>query len=177
MTNVRRSIKILKMVVIATIILVIVGQFWFWLEPFSVDLISATHPIISEYGGIGKLDSTQRAWGFAVTLIPKLALLWSMLLLLQLANALEAGRWFDRECENCCTRIGRWLIVYVALTVVHRTFLVMVITMNNPVGERHLALSVSSDDLMALVPALLALIIGHMVKLARAQRDELNEIV
>lgn len=177
MADIQRNIGILRVIVWATIAMVLAGQLWFWLAPESFELISATHPIISDYGGIERLNTMQRVLGFFVTLLPKAALVWAMILLLQLTRALKAGQWFDTRSEKLCNRIGRWLVIYVGLTILHRTLLVLVITMTNPVGERQLAFSLSTDDLMALVPALLAMIIGHMVKLARAQRDELNEII
>ncbi len=177
MANVSRSIRTLRAIVITIILVVIIAQFWFWLEPASFKWISASHPIISEYGGIGELDTTQKILGFLITLLPKVTLLWSMFLLLRLTKVLTAEKWFDQECEDCCLQIGKWLIAYVILVVVHRTLLVLALTMTAPAGKKELAISISSSDLIALVPALLALIIGHMVKLARAQRDELNEIV
>lgn len=177
MTSVERNIKILKGVVIFAALIILVAHFWFWLDPQSFGAISAKHEIISEYGGVEALDKYQQILGFAITAVPKIALLWALALLVRLANILSAGNWFGRECEDCCVSIGRWLVLFVVLSVLHRTLLVLVITMHYPPGERLLAFFISNDDLMTIVPALLALIIGHMVRLARAQRDELNEIV
>ncbi len=177
MTKIDRNIRILKSIVIIMIVLMLGGQFWYWFAPFSSDFVETSHPIISQYGGLESLDPQQSALGFLITLAPKLALVWAMILLLKLSNALIAGKWFDQDSENHCTQIGRWLIIFVGLTILHRTLLVLLLTMNNPEGEHHFSVSVSTNDLMTLVPALLCLIIGHMVRIARSQRDELNEIV
>lgn len=177
MANIGRSIKFLRIIVISTIALLLISQFWFWASPYTFDFISLEHPILDEYGGIQALNTKQRILGFVITSVPKVILLWSLMLLLKLTKILAAGKWFDKLCEDYCTRVGHWLVIYVVLNVLHRTVLVGAITMDNPPGERHFTISFSTDDLMALVPALLALIIGYMVRLAREQRDELNEIV
>lgn len=177
MANISRSIKFLRVIVITTVVLLLASQFWFWASPYTFDFISLEHPILDEYGGIEALNTKQKIMGFVITSIPMVTLLWSLVLLLKLTKILAAGRWFDKSCEDYCARVGRWLVIYVVLSVLHRTALVSAITMDNPPGERHFNISFSTDDLMALVPAIFALIIGHMVRLARKQQDELNEII
>lgn len=177
MANINRSIKFLRVIVITSISLLLIAQFWFWLLPYSFEFISFDHQILDEYGGIEALNSKQKALGFIITIIPMTAMIWSLVLLLKLTTVLSAGMWFDKLCEDYCTRVGRWLVIFVVLNVLHRTALVAAITMEYPEGERHIALSFSANDLMALVPAIMALIIGHMVRLARKQQDELSEIV
>ena len=177
MTSINRSIWTLKIIIYVTIAILILGQLLFWLAPVSFDYISASHPIIDHFGSIDDLNITQKTLGFLITLAPKLVLIWSFILLLKLCNSLIAEDWFNRENEARCAKIGKWLMIYVAISIIHRTLLVLVVTMNKPEGERAFTISISSDDAMILVPALLALIIGHMLNLARRQRDELNEIV
>ena len=142
-----------------------------------MEFITLDHDILDDYGGIEALSIKQKFLGFVITSVPLLAMVWSLILLLRLTSILAAGKWFDRSCEDYCIKVGRWMVVYVILNILHRTALVGAITMDNPPGERHLAISFSSNDLLALVPALLALIIGHMVRLAREQQEELNEII
>lgn len=177
MANINRSIKFLRIVVIITLALLLITHFWYWVLPYSYQYISLDHQILNEYGGIQALDSKQKILGFIITSIPMSAMVWSLILLLKLTSVLSAGRWFDKLCEDYCVRVGRWLLVFVVLNVLHRTALVIAITLDYPEGERHITLSFSANDLMALVPAIMALIIGHMVRLAREQQDELNEIV
>lgn len=177
MANISRSIKFLRVVVITTIILLFVSQVWLWFPPVTFDFLSVSHEILEEYGGVDALNTKQKILGFIITSIPIVTLLWALTLLLKLTEILAAGRWFDKLCEDYCTRVGRWLVIYVVLNVLHRTVLVTAVTMDNPPGDRHFSISFSTDDLMALVPAIFALIIGHMVRLAREKQDELNEII
>ena len=177
MANINRSIKFLRIVVVTALVLLLTAHFWFWLSPYSFDFITLDHAILDDYGGIEALNAKQKLLGFAISSVPLLAMLWSLVLLFRLTTILAAGQWFDRLCEDYCIKVGRWLVIYVVLDIAHRTALVGAITMENQPGNRHFAISFSSDDLLALVPALLALIIGHMVRLAREQQDELNEII
>lgn len=177
MTSINRSIRILKSIIYVSIALILAAQVLYWVVPFSSEYIEASHPIIDRYASLEELDSTQKVLGFIIALVPKVALVWAFILLLKLCNSFSNGDWFNKESERHCDQIGRWMIVYVILAIVHRTLLVYVVTMNNPVGEREFSISVSTNDLMALLPALLAFIIGHMVGVARRQRDELNEII
>lgn len=177
MANINRSIKFLRIVVTVALALLLVAQVWFWTAPVAFDFITLDHSILDDYGGIEALNTGQKLLGFAITSIPLLVMVWSLIILLRLTSILAAGKWFDQRCEDYCLKVGRWLVIYVVLNILHRTALVWAITMDNLPGDRHLAISFSTDDLLALVPSLLALIIGHMVRLAREQQEELNEIV
>jgi len=177
MANISRSIKFLRIVVISTITLLSISQFWFWLAPYSFEFISFDYPLLDEIGGIKALNGKQKLLGFFITAIPMATLIWSLILLMKLTKILAAGKWFDKLCEDYCNQVGRWLVIYVILNILHRTVLVTAVTMDNPPGARHFTISFSTDDLMALVPAIFALIIGHMVRLAREKQDELNEII
>ncbi len=177
MANINRSIKFLRIVVTVTLALLLIAQVWFWTAPVSFDFITLDHSTLDDYGGIDALNTKQKLLGFAIASVPLLAMVWSLIMLLRLTSVLAAGKWFDQLCEDYCLKVGRWLVIYVILNILHRTALVSAITMDNLPGDRHLAISFSTDDLLALVPALLALIIGHMVRLAREQQEELNEII
>lgn len=177
MTTINRRIRVLKSIIYLSIAVIFSGQVLFWFLPDYADFISTSHPIIDAHGGLEALTSLQTILGFLVMLIPKIVLMWAFVLLLRLCNSFASGDWFNSQTEAFCEQIGRWMIAYAALAVVHRSLLSLVVTMNNPPGERELTISISTNDLMALLPALLALIIGHMVGIAKRQREELNEII
>lgn len=177
MAGISRSILFLRIVIGALVLMVTVAHFWFWLDPASFAKIGSMNPIIERFGGPENFDTRERWLGFFITALPEAALIWAMYLLFQLTRILSAGNWFDEASEICCRRIGRWLVIYVGLSILHRSLLSIALTYADGPGERQLAISFSNHDLMALVPALLAVVIGHMIKLARAQRDELREII
>lgn len=177
MTTINRSIRILKSIIYVSIAVILAGQILYWFVPVSSDYITTSHPIIDTYGSLADLSTAQKVLSFLIALTPKVALVGAFVLLLKLCNSFESGDWFNRQTESHCEKIGRWMIAYVFLAILHRTLLALVVTFNNPPGERELTFSISTNDLMALLPALLAFIIGHMVGVARRQRDELNEII
>ncbi len=177
MTKINRSIRILKSIIYVSIAVILAGQLLYWFIPISSDYISTSHPIIDDYSSLADLSPVQKVLSFLIALTPKVALLGAFILLLRLCNSFESGDWFNKQTEKHCETIGRWMIAYVVLAIAHRTLLALVVTMNNPPGERELTSSISTNDLIALLPALLAFIIGHMVGVARRQRDELNEII
>lgn len=177
MTVINRRIRILKSIIYLSIAVIFTGQILFWFLPDYSDAISASNPIIDAHGGLDALTPIQSVLGFLVMLAPKLVLVWAFVLLLRLCNSFATDDWFNNRTEAYCEKIGRWMIAYAVLAVVHRSLLSLVVTMNNPPGERELTISISTNDLMALLPALLALIIGHMVGIAKRQREELNEII
>lgn len=177
MATVSRNLLMLQLVIGALALMITVAHFWFWFDPESFAKLAAPDPIIEAYGGMEALTSHKRLLVVLISAVPNLALLWALFHLYRLTVILSGGRWFDEDSEIGCRRVGRWLLIYVGLSIISRTAMIWALTYDNPPGERHIAISFSNHDLMALVPALLALVIGHMVKLARAQRDELREII
>lgn len=177
MTDVQKNLKFLKVAIACFITLIVVAQIWFWFWPKSYAYIAPTNEIVAAYGGLEKLTFAQKAGGFISTALPQFFLVWSLTLLFRLTTLLQNGLWFDEQCELICIRVGKLLFIYIGAHIISHTLLVLSLTANNPPGEKALALQLSSSDLSTLVPALLALIIGHMMRLARIQRDELNAIV
>lgn len=175
MSNVARSINILTWVIYLLIPIIMLSPVLFFWAPDGAVLLE--NDIIRQYGGIEELMMWQKLLGFFVTCLPAVFLLWSLKFLLQLLSALKKGLWFDEHSELLCRRFARTLLWYVAMNFVHRTLLVLVLTANYPPGEHHLAISISSNDLMVMVPAIFAAIFAHIVSLARAQNDELTQIV
>jgi len=175
MANVSRSLTALTYVIWPLAFLIAASPFvFFWLPP---DFAFAKHDLLNDYGGVEHLLIWQKILGFFVTYLPAAFLLWALSYLYRLVGALKSGEWFEEYSEILCHRFGRTLLWYVGVEIVHRTLLVLVLTGANPPGQKQLYLSFSNNDLMALVPAILALIFAHIVSLGRAQREELKQII
>jgi len=176
MSNIEKQLTLFKWVIynIATIVaLTPILLFW---SPDSVQPFFQ-HELIEQFGGTVTLASWQKLLGFFVASLPAACMIWALSALLQLTRLLGEGLWFDMASEIQCRRFAKALLWFVAMEIIHRTLLVLVLTVTNPVGEKHLYVAVSSNDLMTLVPAILTLIFAHMVSLARAQQRELQQIV
>jgi len=176
MSSVSRSLTALTWILYPLALLIMLAPLLLFWAP-SNDYVTIDNDIIEAYGGLDALVQWQRIAGFFVTSLPSVALLWSIFLLLKLVKALKEGEWFSETSEKLCRRFGYAMLWYVAMEFIHRTLLVMVITATYPEGERHFSISLSSDDLIALVPAIFALIFAHMVSLGREQQNELKQII
>lgn len=177
MTVIEKKLRLLRVVISVLMVIIIFSHIWLWLWPESFGLFSNGNSIVTNYVGMDRLSTLQRTGGFLVTLLPRAVLIFVLWNLYRLTRLLSVGQWFDQSCETICRRVGKLLFIYIGTNIIQRTLLVLVITATNPPGEKQLAVQFSSDDVAMLMPALLALIISHMIQLARAQQDELREIV
>lgn len=177
MANIEKKLRLLRVVIGTLIVLIISSHVWLWAWPETFALVSSGNPIVANHGGMDRLSLLQRLGGFSVTLLPNLVLILVLWNLHRLTHLLSAGHWFDQPCEMIFRKVGKLLFWYIGLNIMQRTLLVLVLTATNPPGEKQFAVQFSSNDVAMLMPALLALIISHMIHLARAQQEELKEIV
>ncbi|WP_417451969.1 DUF2975 domain-containing protein [Kordiimonas sp.] len=170
------SLIAFRWVIYLSVIVVIAPVLWMWADPASFTYISK-NALVEQYGGFGRLLPWQRMAGLIVTLVPALIFAWALVCLLPLIGMAERGDWFNAASERYCFRAGRLLLWHALVRWLSDTALVLVITLNNQPGERALMISFGSEDLLSLIPALMALCIAQMMRVGRAQREELNEIV
>lgn len=175
MSTVTRNLAALTYIIYVLALVIAVSPFLFFWGPDSWAFIE--HDILEQYGGTSVLVMWQKILGFFVTCLPAALLLLALSYLHKLVNALKAGEWFDENSEFLCRRFGRALMWYVGAAIIHRTLLVLILTALYPPGKHELYLGFSNNDLMALVPAIFAMIFAHIVSLGREQREELKQII
>jgi hypothetical protein len=175
MSNVSRSLTALLWIMYPLAVIIAVAPIIIFWVPDSLPYVKSD--LLEEYGGLEHLLIWQKLLGFFVTSLPAALLLWAISHLLRLVRSLKAGQWFHKENEILCRRFGRAIMWFVLVNFFHRTLLVLILTATYPEGKKQLMFSLSSNDLMALVPAIFAVIFAHIVSLGRAQRDELKQIV
>lgn len=177
MADIEKKLSLLRLVIATLMFIIVASHVWLWVWPESFSYFSTGNTLVDSRGGMDRLEPWQRIIGSIVNFLPKVFLLLVFISLYRLTRLLSSGQWFDVTCEILCQRVGKLLFAYIIAKIAQRTVLVLVITATNPKGQKELAIQFSSQDITMLMPALLSLIIGHMIQLARAQRDELNEIV
>ncbi|SDE17622.1 MULTISPECIES: DUF2975 domain-containing protein [Kordiimonas] len=177
MNNKLLSLTLLKWIIWFSITLIITFNVWIWVDPSALSHLGAEKRLIDNYGGISGMVLWQRIAGFVVDALPAGLLIAALASLIGLIRQLEAGNWFAEASERALARVGHLMLWYLLASFLNDTLLVLIATATNPPGERALAISLSSDTVLGLVPALMALVIARMVRLAREQRDELNQIV
>lgn len=170
------SLIALRWLIYVSIIVVIAPVIWMWLDPNSYNYLDR-NILVEQYGGFQALAWWQRLLGFLVTLVPGLLFSTALFSLLPLIRSAESGNWFDSASERHCIRAGKLLLWHAFASWISQTLLVIILTSSNEAGERALMISVRSDDLLGLIPALMALAIAHMMRVGRQQREELNEII
>jgi hypothetical protein len=176
MNSPHRNLTILTWIIYLAIAASSLPVIWMWVHPASYGLFGDTG-IMARYGGIEALVPWQRMAGFAVSALPQAFLVYALVMLLRILEPIKAGDWFARESEAACSRIGKAMLWYVLFQWLMDTFLVLVVTYTNEPGHRQLVISVSNHEVLGLVPALMAFVIAQLLRLARQQREELNEIV
>ncbi len=177
MTNKLLSLTLLKWIIWLAIVVIASFTLWLCLDPATLHHYGAEKRLLEDYGGIENFNLWQRIAGFAVDALPAGLLIAALCFLLGLIRQLEAGNWFDEASERALERVGHFMLWYLLASFLNDTLLILIATVTNPPGQRALAISLSSDTILGLVPALMALVIARMVRLAREQRDELNQII
>jgi hypothetical protein len=171
-----RSLVAFRWVIYLSILVVSIPIFWMWLDPASFSYVNSS-PVVENFGGFERLVLWQRLAGFAITFVPAAIFAWALICLLPLIRMAERGDWFNEASEQYCFRAGRLLLWHALARWLSETALVLVITATNEPGQRALVINFGSDDFLSLIPALMALCIAQMMRVGRAQREELNEIV
>ena len=116
-----------------------------------------------------------------------LALLLSTAHLAALAVALFAagglfqsfaqGEFFAPQTGRRLQRIGLWLALFGVLAPIVRAAMTFVLTMNNPPGQRMLALGVSANDIVLVIVGGLIFLIGWVMAEAARIADENRSFV
>lgn len=176
MRPVSKNLTTLKWFIYLLIVIIGSSPFLYFWWPES-EAFFRQHEILTQYGGVSQLETWQQILGFFVTVMPAALLCWALFLVLKLIDLLQVGKWFDEVTEGLCRKFSKTLLWFAVLQFLHRTLLVLVITITNPPGERQLAINFSTDDVFAMVAVVFALIFAHFIALAREHRDELKQIV
>lgn len=176
MNSPRKNLTLLTWIIYCSIVGSSVPVLWMWLHPDSFSVVGDLG-VLARYGGMETLQMWQRIAGFLVCALPQTFLIYALWQLLKILEPIKQGDWFFRENERQCTQIGRAMLWYVLFHWLNDTFLILIITATYDAGQKQLVISISNQDVLGLVPALMAFVIAQLLRLAREQREELNEII
>ncbi len=177
MDNVGRNLKILRGLILFVGILIFVVHSALWIAPEAVSGFIPHNDTLIQYGGIEALSSLQFHSAMLIIILPAMLLSFSLYCIYQLTSNIQQGLWFSDSTEDLCYRLAKSLLFYTFVKILHQTLLVLVLTMNNPEGTRELVFKLSSDEIVILIPAFLAMLAAQMVHKARQTSDELEQIV
>ncbi|MFW5678492.1 MAG: hypothetical protein ACOCXK_02455 [Rhodosalinus sp.] len=123
------------------------------------------------------LSSPQLILASLLSLLPALAVAMALIRLADCFTGFARGDWFGSRQPEALAGSGRWLMTAGALTLVVPTALGLVLTLNAAPGARLLAVSLSSNGVLALLFGLAFWSLGRVWALARALAAENDAFV
>lgn len=120
----------------------------------------------------GEITATMCILGFLATMIKGGIIMYGIAVLRRLFNQYEQNHFFTGETVTCFARLSSTLIYWVLATVVSDPLLSIILTMNNPAGQKAIAISFQSADLTALVVGGALSIIARVMDSGRKLQEE-----
>ena len=118
-----------------------------------------------------------RFYAFLVDLIPLGAILYGLHKLRRLFRLYENGLIFTERNVDCFRGLGRALVVWVACHVARTTLLSIILTMNNPPGQRMVTVGLDSGDFTGVFVGVVVLIISWVMDEGRRIQEDQALIV
>ncbi|MCB2215185.1 DUF2975 domain-containing protein [Desulfofustis glycolicus] len=158
-------------VVLLTILLVLVpvahGAVWLFFEHLPADWLRPR-----SYAIVGGVSPLTRVLGFAVSMIKGIVVMYGLWVLIRLFKLYQKGIFFQAENVRCFKHLSRTLVLWAFAGVLVTPLLSVVLTMNNPPGQRVVEVTLQSADLTALVVGgMLAVIAAVMEDGERLQTE------
>lgn len=157
---------------LAGVLVVIVALQWFapWSRPYLIDRSEVSSLTVA-------LTPLKRALGLGLTLVPVAFAALAFVRLSRVFAKFERGAFFKQETVDGL-RATAWAGVWATITKLFVTPLLYVaMTFDNPPGERMLAVSVSSNDLIFLMFAVTFLVLAWVMSEGRRIADDLDQII
>lgn len=123
------------------------------------------------------LGEVTRFLGFLVGLIPLAATLYGVQILRELFTLYEGGSIFKARNVGCIRRLGWILIVWVVCEKIRWSLLSIVLTLENPPGQRLLVVSFSGEDFTWVFVGIVVLTISWVMDEARKLEEDQALIV
>ena len=121
---------------------------------------------------VGVLQPAVRALAWAVCLLPAGVTMYGLWLLRRLFVFYERGQIFEIENVRCFRGLGRVLLAQAAANVLAVPLLAVVLSSGNPPGQKQLAFSFGSGELMILLLGCVVLVIAAVMEEGRRLAEE-----
>ena len=119
------------------------------------------------------LTSWHRLAGGILMLLMAVPILWGIFRLWQLFRLFATGQLFVRSSVQTLRALAWALISFEVASILVQPLLAMVLTASNPVGERYIAIGVSSGSVMALVIGGVLRVLAWVMDEARKLEEDL----
>jgi hypothetical protein len=118
------------------------------------------------------LPALTRFLSFLSELIPLSAVIYGLLKLRALFMLYQNGKIFTEENVTCFRSLGRSLIAWMICDVIRNSLLSMILTMDNPAGQKILLVGLNPADFTGIFVGIVILIITWVMDEARKIQEE-----
>lgn len=128
-------------------------------------------------GAVDGLPSAKRLGGFAIAMLPAAAGIFGLLALHRLFRLYAAGQVFTRANTRALRQFAAAVLAYGLTRPLAYSLTVLLMTYDNPPGQRHLAIQMSDGEVTALFLGVLFLAIAWVMDEARELAEDQAQIV
>ncbi|WP_243357841.1 DUF2975 domain-containing protein [Fundidesulfovibrio terrae] len=151
----------------------------FWATPFACALFWAYFngfPDImkSRFLVPGRLDllAMNRALCFVANMLPAVVAMYGFRTIRELFGLYAAGEIFSRRNVSCYRALGKALLYWAGAAFLNTPLLSLAMSAGMPAGQRHITVSLGSDELAALFAGAAALVISWVMDEGRHIEEE-----
>ena len=148
------------------------AAFWIFYNMIPQNLVSVSTGLPVYFPVPPMLDGFQRFLGFLISLLPLSVEMFAIVTIMRLLKLYREGIVFSAAHVLLFKRLGQALICYGISGIFHTTGLGLVMTMNNPPGQKMLTLGMGSDDISLFVVAAVVLTLSWVMDEGRKQAEE-----
>ncbi|MEZ8648730.1 DUF2975 domain-containing protein [Vibrio splendidus] len=182
MSNIQKQSRRVRMLLQSLFVLTPIMVCYFWLTvetPY--DFISSTGIFYLTYD-IGNytmlpLTMTTRIVAAFTSLLMSSILMYALMVLIRLFRNYERGEIFSLENAMSYQKLGYSLFYWVLGSVIYGSLMSVILSFNNPPGERIFEISFVGMDFLTLILGIIILIISWVMKEGYIMADEHSQTI
>lgn len=173
--RVQRLSRLLALVCLAIVLLlpIAVAGYWATIDAGTLAVRANLPPDAVQ----GVLQGWQRVIGGVLTEIPLLLLLLGVWQARQCFLLFAGGRIFTAQAVACLKRFAGWAMMSALAEMVANALVSVVMTLNNPIGMRHLAIGFGSDQLFLLFFAAMVWLMAGVISQGQLLAEENSSFI
>ena len=142
---------------------------WIWMDPERVaqDFSDTSDLVLSE--AIGFLN---RIFGFTLSIIPTILMIMGLLSLQEFLNNLQKSDYFNPNNPTLLRKFAYMLLWSTLARPLIGALVSIVITINNPPGQRTVTFSLGTDEISGVFVALLIMLLSLLMAESKSSVDE-----
>lgn len=176
MQNLQKTSKFYKrlFIIFFVAIIILVPVFWATVQT-NIDIFSYLGISQSLLNGISHpLSLHTRVLALTVSLIPTFTILYILYLLIKLFSCYQKLEVFSTKVVFLYRRLGWSLVYWFIAEIIYQPIISLVLSFNNPVGERFISITIGPINILALITGGIIITISMIMQKAQEISDENN---